>query len=120
MQPLNRREQMQALLAVTMLALLGFALYHGGSAALVSLAGAAGAGWLAFGNPRTATTPQALLERIIVASSRPGEVVLDPFVGSGTTVVVAQRLGRRWIGIERDETFRRAALERVAAARRQA
>lgn len=64
MQPLNRREQLQALLAATMLALLGFALYHGGSAALVSLAGAAGAGWLAFGNPRTATTPQALLERI--------------------------------------------------------
>ena len=61
---MNRREQMQALLATTMLALLGFALYHGGSAALVSLAGAAGAGWLAFGNPRTATTPQALLERV--------------------------------------------------------
>jgi len=57
--------------------------------------------------------PEALLERIIVASSRPGEVVLDPFMGSGTTAVVAQRLGRRWIGIERDESFRTAALARV-------
>ena len=74
---MNRREQMQALLAATMLALLGFALYHGGSAALVSLAGAAGAGWLAFGNPRTATTPQALLERILVDHGRLLHLVAD-------------------------------------------
>jgi len=44
--------------------------------------------------------PEALLERIIQASSNEGDLVLDPFCGSGTTVAVAQRLGRRWIGID--------------------
>jgi site-specific DNA-methyltransferase (adenine-specific) len=44
--------------------------------------------------------PEPLLERIIVASSNEGDVVLDPFCGSGTTLVVAQRLGRNWLGIE--------------------
>ena len=44
--------------------------------------------------------PESLLERIIQASSDAGEVVLDPFCGSGTTLAVAQRLGRSWIGIE--------------------
>jgi len=44
--------------------------------------------------------PLALLERIISASSRPGDVVLDPFCGCGTTVEAAQRLGRTWIGID--------------------
>ncbi|MCA3244483.1 MAG: restriction endonuclease, partial [Alphaproteobacteria bacterium] len=44
--------------------------------------------------------PLALLERIIEASSNPGEVVLDPFCGCGTTVHAAQKLGRRWVGID--------------------
>ena len=44
--------------------------------------------------------PVALLERIILASSRPGDVVLDPFCGCGTTVDAAQKLGRQWIGID--------------------
>jgi site-specific DNA-methyltransferase (adenine-specific) len=44
--------------------------------------------------------PQALLERIISASSNPGDVVLDPFCGCGTTIHAAQKLGRRWIGID--------------------
>jgi DNA modification methylase len=44
--------------------------------------------------------PEALLERIIEASSNPGDIVLDPFCGCGTTVSVAQRLARRWIGID--------------------
>ena len=44
--------------------------------------------------------PEALLERIIKASSNEGDVVLDPFCGCGTTVQVAQRLNRRWIGID--------------------
>jgi site-specific DNA-methyltransferase (adenine-specific) len=44
--------------------------------------------------------PIALLERIISASSNPGEIVLDPFCGCGTTVAAAQKLGRRWIGID--------------------
>ena len=44
--------------------------------------------------------PEALLERIIKASSKPGDTVLDPFCGCGTAIVVAQRLGRSWIGID--------------------
>ena len=44
--------------------------------------------------------PRALLERIIAASSQPGDVVLDPFCGCGTTVEAAERLGRQWIGID--------------------
>ncbi len=44
--------------------------------------------------------PEALLDRIIAASSEPGDLVLDPFCGCGTTVAAAQRLGRRWIGID--------------------
>ena len=44
--------------------------------------------------------PLALLERIIAASSKPGDVVLDPFCGCGTAVVAAQKLGRRWVGID--------------------
>ena len=44
--------------------------------------------------------PLALLERIIAASSNPDDVVLDPFCGCGTTVAAAQKLGRRWIGID--------------------
>ena len=47
--------------------------------------------------------PVALLERIISVSSNPGDVVLDPFAGSGTTLVAAERLNRRWIGIELSE-----------------
>ena len=44
--------------------------------------------------------PEALLERIVTASSREGDVVLDPFCGCGTAIAVAQRLGRQWIGID--------------------
>jgi hypothetical protein len=51
------------------------------------------------------------------ASSEPG-VVLDPFMGSGTTAVAAERLGRRWIGIELNPSFARSARERIVAARR--
>src|SRR5262252_862108 len=49
--------------------------------------------------------PEALLARVILSSSRPDDVVLDPFCGTGTTGAVAKRLGRRFIGIERDETY---------------
>src|SRR5207244_1855336 len=44
--------------------------------------------------------PEALLERIITASTNRGDIVLDPFCGCGTTIAAAQRLGRRWIGID--------------------
>ena len=57
--------------------------------------------------------PEALLHRIILSSSHAGDVVLDPFLGSGTTAVVAKRLGRSFIGIERDETYAEAARARL-------
>ena len=60
--------------------------------------------------------PEALLHRILIASSKPGDVVLDPFFGTGTTGAVAKRLGRRFIGIERDRDYARAAEERIARA----
>lgn len=59
--------------------------------------------------------PEALLYRILMASSNPGDVVLDPFFGSGTTGAVAKRLGRHWIGIERDKTYIRVARKRIDA-----
>ena len=46
--------------------------------------------------------PEALLKRVIISSSNPGDIVLDPFFGSGTTGAVAKRFGRHWIGIEAD------------------
>jgi modification methylase len=59
--------------------------------------------------------PESLLHRVIVSSTRPGDVVLDPFLGSGTTAAVARRLGRRFIGIERDEGYARLARKRIKA-----
>jgi modification methylase len=60
--------------------------------------------------------PEALIYRILLACSKPGDVVLDPFFGTGTTGAVAKRLGRRWIGIERETVYIEAAEERIAAA----
>ena len=59
--------------------------------------------------------PEALLHRVILSCTQPGEVVLDPFLGSGTTAAVAKRLGRRFIGIEREERYARGARARLAA-----
>src|SRR6202012_2330179 len=59
--------------------------------------------------------PEALIARAILAASRPDDLVLDPFAGTGTTGAVAKRLGRRFIGIEREETYAAAARERIAA-----
>jgi modification methylase len=59
--------------------------------------------------------PEALLARVLLASSRPGDVVLDPFFGTGTTGAVAKRLGRQFIGIERDADYAAAAETRIAA-----
>ena len=58
--------------------------------------------------------PEALLHRVIMASTKPGAVVLDPFFGTGTTGAIAKRLGRHFIGIERDETYADAARQRIA------
>ncbi|VXC59243.1 site-specific DNA-methyltransferase [Sphingomonas sp. 8AM] len=60
--------------------------------------------------------PEALLYRILLACTKPGDVVLDPFFGTGTTGAVAKRLGRRWMGIEREGDYIAAAEERIAAA----
>ena len=49
--------------------------------------------------------PEKLLAKVILASSNPGDIVLDPFLGSGTTSVVARKLGRLFVGIEKDETY---------------
>ncbi len=59
--------------------------------------------------------PEALLERIILASSDPGDLVLDAYCGSGTTLAVAQRLGRRWAGIDQAETAIAMTRRRLAA-----
>jgi len=59
--------------------------------------------------------PEALLYRVLLASTNPGDVVLDPFFGTGTTGAVAKRLGRHFIGIERDEGYAAAAADRIAA-----
>lgn len=60
--------------------------------------------------------PEALLYRILLACTKPGDVVLDPFFGTGTTGAVAKRLRRDWIGIEREGTYIEVAEERIASA----
>ena len=60
--------------------------------------------------------PEALLARILIATTNPGDIVLDPFFGTGTTGAVAKRLGRRWIGIEREPDYVAAAEERIRGA----
>jgi site-specific DNA-methyltransferase (adenine-specific) len=57
--------------------------------------------------------PLALLDRIILASTKPGDLVLDPFSGSATTGVAAAKLGRRYVGIEADEEFLRVSTKRL-------
>jgi modification methylase len=63
----------------------------------------------------TTQKPEALLHRVIVASTKPGDTVLDPFFGSGTTGAVAKRLGRHFIGLEREPKYARLARKRIAA-----
>lgn len=60
--------------------------------------------------------PEALLYRVMLATTNKGDVVLDPFFGTGTTGAVAKRLGRQWIGCERESNYREAALERIELA----
>lgn len=63
--------------------------------------------------------PEKLLARVILASSNPGDVVLDPFLGSGTSSVVAKKLDRRYVGIEIDETYCYLAEKRLEVAEKE-
>jgi modification methylase len=59
--------------------------------------------------------PEALLARVMLSASNPGDVILDPFFGTGTTGAVAKALGRHFIGVERDTVYAEAAAKRIAA-----
>ncbi|MGR6431755.1 DNA methyltransferase [Rhizobium sp. PAMB 3182] len=59
--------------------------------------------------------PESLLARVIMSSTKPGDIILDPFFGTGTTGAVAKRLGRNFVGIEREQDYIDAASARIAA-----
>ena len=59
--------------------------------------------------------PEALLQRVLLSATNPGDLVLDPFFGTGTTGAVAKKLGRHFVGIERDPGYAKAAAARIAA-----
>jgi len=62
--------------------------------------------------------PESLLHRVLVGSTNPGDVILDPFFGTGTTGAVAKKLGRNFIGIEREAAYREVAQRRIDNARK--
>ncbi|MDH5798916.1 MAG: site-specific DNA-methyltransferase, partial [Paracoccaceae bacterium] len=62
--------------------------------------------------------PESLLHRVILGTTNPGDVVLDPFFGTGTTGAVAKMLGREFVGIEREEAYRKVAEKRIANVRK--
>jgi site-specific DNA-methyltransferase (adenine-specific) len=66
--------------------------------------------------PHPTQKPEKLLAKIILASTRKNDLILDPFLGSGTTAVVAKKLNRRYVGIERDENYCLLAEKRLDAA----
>lgn len=57
--------------------------------------------------------PLKLIQQVVLTASNKGDLVFDPFMGSGTTAVVAEALGRKWIGIERDEKYVALAQSRI-------
>ena len=63
----------------------------------------------------TTQKPEALLYRVLMTASKPGDVILDPFFGTGTTGAVAKKMGRHFIGIEREQTYINAAQKRINA-----
>ncbi len=67
--------------------------------------------------PHATQKPEALIEKLIVASSAQGQLVVDPFVGSGTTAAVAERLGRKWIAGDADGKYVGLARDRLTAGR---
>ncbi|MEO1796932.1 MAG: site-specific DNA-methyltransferase [Pseudomonadota bacterium] len=62
--------------------------------------------------------PESLLHRVIIGTTNEGDVILDPFFGTGTTGAVAKMLGRNWIGIEREEDYREIAARRIGDVRK--
>lgn len=68
--------------------------------------------------PHPTQKPEELLRRLVLASSDEGQVVLDPFSGSGTTIVVAEQLGRKWLGCELNFQYNQWAIERLENVRR--
>ncbi len=62
--------------------------------------------------------PESLLHRVLIGTTNPGDVILDPFFGTGTTGAVAKMLGRDFIGIEREEAYRKVAEKRISRVRR--
>jgi site-specific DNA-methyltransferase (adenine-specific) len=63
--------------------------------------------------PHPTQKPEELIRKFVLASSRPGDLVIDPFSGSGTTVVVAEQLGRQWMGCDLDEGYNQWAIDRL-------
>jgi site-specific DNA-methyltransferase (adenine-specific) len=63
--------------------------------------------------PHPTQKPEELLRKLVMASSDPGDTVLDPFSGSGTTLVVAEQLGRRWLGCDTNAGYNQWAMERL-------
>lgn len=63
--------------------------------------------------PHPTQKPEELLRKLLLASSNPNDIVLDPFSGSGTTIVVAEQLGRKWIGCDRNQQYNEWAQIRI-------
>ncbi len=68
--------------------------------------------------PHPTQKPEELLRRLVLASSDEGQIVLDPFSGSGTTIVVAEQLGRKWLGCDLNSQYNQWAIERLENVRR--
>lgn len=66
--------------------------------------------------PHYATFPEKLVEPMILAGSKPGDIVFDPFMGMGTTGVVAKKLNRRWVGIDANADYCERAIKRIMEA----
>lgn len=94
--------------------------WNGGGRPAVWVAGAVQGNWTECeGNDHPCPKPEVLMEKLIGDFTDPGETILDPFMGSGTTGVAAIRLGRNFIGWERDEKYFAIAKRRIENAREQ-
>jgi site-specific DNA-methyltransferase (adenine-specific) len=65
--------------------------------------------------PHPTQKPEELLRKLVLASSNPGDLVADPFSGSGTTITVAEQLGRRWVGCDCNLEYNNWAIKRVSS-----